>query len=152
MGLGGGGDTCHTPARPKCNEAWKKQLWTKSIWVTAHYQWRTQDFPPPPPRFFKEGVLQYCMQAVPGGGGGGGYSTFNWVGECRGGGGLKPDPVSNRSAHKKYTLSQYTLLKTFIRIPCCNIAHLGYTLSCCCFTVKRNEKLEICCVPPRSRA
>ena len=40
----------------------------------------------------------------------------------------------------------------------CNIAHLGYTLSYCCFTVKRNEKLEICCVPhppslvPRSRA
>ena len=30
---------------------------------------------------------------------------------------------------------------------CCNIAHLGYTLSYCCFTVKRNEKLEICCVP-----
>ena len=38
------------------------------------------------------------------------------TGTCRwggGGGGWKPDPVSNRSAHKKYTLSQYTLLKTF---------------------------------------
>ena len=62
-------------------------------------------------------------------GGGGGYSTFNWVGGAAGGGGgggSKPDPVSNRLAHKKYTLSQYTLLKTFICIPCCNIAHLGY--------------------------
>ena len=39
-------------------------------------------------------------------------SIGRWRG--RAAGGWKPDPVSNRSAHKKYTLSQYTLLKTFI--------------------------------------
>ena len=39
---------------------------------------------------------------------------------------------------KKYTLSHYTLVKTLICIPCSNIAHIGYTLSYCCFTVKRN--------------
>ena len=84
-------------------------------------------------------------------GGGGGHSPLKWEGGCRwgaltsqvgrgccagGGGGSKPDPVSNRSADRKYTLSQYTLLKTFIYIPCCNISHLGYTLSYCCFTEK----------------
>ena len=37
-------------------------------------------------------------------------------------GGRKPDPVAMRSVHKKYTLSQYTLLKMFICIPCRNIA------------------------------
>ena len=37
-------------------------------------------------------------------------------------GGRKPDPVANRSVHKKYTLSQYTLLKKIICIPCRNIA------------------------------
>ena len=48
--------------------------------------------------------------------GGGGHSNFIWTGGAAGG--WKPDPVSNRSTHKKYTLSQYTLLKTFICIPC----------------------------------
>ena len=58
----------------------------------------------------------------PGGGGGGGWhSTFMWTGGgCRWG--RKPDPVAMRSVHKKYTLSQYTLLKNFICIPCRNIA------------------------------
>ena len=37
-------------------------------------------------------------------------------------GGRKPDPVAMRSVHKKYTLSQYTLLKICICIPCRNIA------------------------------
>ena len=32
-------------------------------------------------------------------------------------GGRKPDPVSNRSAHKKYHLSQYTLLKLSYAYP-----------------------------------
>ena len=61
---------------------------------------------------------------VPGGGGGKGALTA----QLGRGWGWKPDPVSNRSAHKNYTLSQYTLLKTCICIPCCNIAHLGRTL------------------------
>ena len=47
-------------------------------------------------------------------------------------------------AQKMHPASQYTLLKTFIRIPCCNIAHLGYTLSYCCITVYKKK--------PRSRA
>ena len=55
-------------------------------------------------------------------GGGGGHSPLKWVGGAAGG--SKPDPVTNRSVHTKYTLSQYTLLKTSICIPCCNIAHL----------------------------
>ena len=39
-------------------------------------------------------------------------------------GGRKPEPVAMRSVHKKYTLSQYTLLKICILvcIPCRNIA------------------------------
>ena len=41
-----------------------------------------------------------CVIARGGGGGGGGAA-----------GGRKPDPVVMRSVHKKYTLSQYTLLK-----------------------------------------
>ena len=44
----------------------------------------------------------------------GGTRLLNWIGGCRwggGGGGSKPDPVIMRSAHEKYTLSQYTLLK-----------------------------------------
>ena len=46
-----------------------------------------------------------------------------------GGGGVKPDPVSNRSAHKKYTLSQYTLLKTFIiMLPCTGMDGLSILL------------------------
>ena len=53
-------------------------------------------------------------------GGGGGHSTFMWTGGAAGG--RKPDPVAMRSVHKKYTLSQYTLLKMFICIPCRNIA------------------------------
>ena len=39
-----------------------------------------------------------------GGGGGGGHSTFKWSG-VPAAGGWKPDPVLNRSAHEKYTLS-----------------------------------------------
>ena len=63
-------------------------------------------------------------------GGGGGTRLLNWIGGAAGGGGgSKPDPVILRSAHEIYTLSQYTLLKTFQCIPCCNIVLLGYTLS-----------------------
>ena len=43
------------------------------------------------------------------GGGGGGHLTLIWTGGAAGG--RKSDPASNRSAHKKYTLSQYTLRK-----------------------------------------
>ena len=47
---------------------------------------------------------------TPGGGGGGAPPYWRWVGDedvpLGGGGG---DPVSNRSARKKYTLSQYTV-------------------------------------------
>ena len=64
------------------------------------------------------------LPPIPGGGGGTQVSTAR--GAAGGGGGSNPDPVSNRSARKKYTLLQYTLLKTFICIPCCNIAHFGY--------------------------
>ena len=45
--------------------------------------------------------------------GGGGALTSQLGRGCRWGMGWKPDPVSNRSAHQKYTLSQYTLLKNF---------------------------------------
>ena len=51
-------------------------------------------------------------------GGGALDSHLDGGGVPLGGGGWKPEPVSNRSAHQKYTLSQYTLLKTFICIPC----------------------------------
>ena len=43
--------------------------------------------------------------------GGGGALDFHLDGRGGAAGGRKPDPVSNRSARKKYTLSQYTLLK-----------------------------------------
>ena len=39
------------------------------------------------------------------------HSTFMWTGGGGAAGGRKPDPVANRSVHKKYTLLQYTLLK-----------------------------------------
>ena len=57
----------------------------------------------------------------PPGGGGGGHSPLNWVGGAAGG--SRPDPVSNRSAHKKYTLSQYTLLKLSLCIYPVAILH-----------------------------
>ena len=47
--------------------------------------------------------------------GGGGHSTLIWTGVPLGD--RKPDPVSNRSVHKKYTLSQYTLLKLSYAYP-----------------------------------
>ena len=53
-------------------------------------------------------------------GGGGGALDFDVDGGCRWG--RKPDPVAMRSVHQKYFLSQYTLLKMFICIPCRNIA------------------------------
>ena len=65
----------------------------------------------------------------PGRGGGGGGALLNWIGGAAWGGGSKPDPVIMRTGHEKYSLSQYTLLKTFKCIPCCNIVLLGYTLS-----------------------
>ena len=37
--------------------------------------------------------------------GGGGALDFQMVGVCRWGGGFETDPVLNRSAHQKYTLS-----------------------------------------------
>ena len=57
----------------------------------------------------------------------GGTRLLKWIGGAAGG--PEPDPVILRSAHKKSTLSYCTLLKTFKCIPCCNIAHLEYTLS-----------------------
>ena len=57
----------------------------------------------------------------PGGGGGTRFSCGRGGGGGAAGG-RKPDPVAMRSVHKKYTLSQYTLLKMFICIPCRNIA------------------------------
>ena len=51
-------------------------------------------------------------QTPPGGGGGGTrLSCGRGVPAAEG---RKPDPVANRSVHKKYTLLQYTLLKKFI--------------------------------------
>ena len=55
-------------------------------------------------------------------GGGGGALDFHVDGGGGAAGGRKPDPVAMRSVHKKYTLSQYTLLKICICIPCRNIA------------------------------
>ena len=68
-------------------------------------------------------IPQHIMAELNPGPGGGGHLHRTVTGTCRwwgggGGGGWKPDPVSNRSVHKKYTLSQYTLLKPFICIPC----------------------------------
>ena len=51
----------------------------------------------------------------PRGGGGGTRLSFGRGGAA---GGRKPDPVTNHSARKKYTLSQYTLLKLSLCIPC----------------------------------
>ena len=67
------------------------------------------------------------LQRIVGPRGGGGHSALIWT---EGGGvplgGRKPDPISNRSAHKKYTLSQYTLLKRTLdglSNPLCIIIH-----------------------------
>ena len=49
--------------------------------------------------------------------GGGGHSTFIWTGGGGAAGGRKPDPVANHLARKKYTLSQYTLLKLSYAYP-----------------------------------
>ena len=50
-----------------------------------------------------------------GGGGGGAHSPLKWV--WRAAGGFKTWPCHKPlSAHKKYTLSQYTLIKSFIKI------------------------------------
>ena len=46
-----------------------------------------------------------------------GHSTFIWTGGGGAAGGRKPDPVTNHSARKKYTLSQYTLLKLSYAYP-----------------------------------
>ena len=54
--------------------------------------------------------------------GGGGALDFHVDGGGGAAGGRKPDPVAMRSVHKIYTLSQYTLLKKIIYIPCRNIA------------------------------
>ena len=54
--------------------------------------------------------------------GGGGALDFHVDGGGGTAGGRKPDPVAMRSVHKKYTLSQYNLLKNCICIPCRNIA------------------------------
>ena len=51
--------------------------------------------------------LQYQYSSVPGGG----ALDFHVDGGGGAAGGRKPDPVAMRSVHKKYTLSQYTLLK-----------------------------------------
>ena len=80
-------------------------------------------------------MIIYCVSVCRGGGG---ALTSQLGRECRWGiQNLTLSQTARRT--QKYTLSQYTLLKTFISIPCCNITHIGNTLSCCCFTVKRNE-------------
>ena len=66
--------------------------------------------PPPPPQ---ETIRLYETTPIPRG-----HLHRTVTGTCRWVGGENPDPVSNRSAHKRYSLSQYTLLKTFICIPC----------------------------------
>ena len=43
------------------------------------------------------------------------HSTFMWTGGAAGA--RKPDPVAMRLVHKKYTLSQYTLLKNVYAYP-----------------------------------
>ena len=42
-------------------------------------------------------------------------------------------------AQKIHPVTIYLTNNFHMHIPCCNIAHLGYTQSYCCFTVKRNE-------------
>ena len=59
-------------------------------------------------------IQKLPVDKIPGGGGGG-HSTFIWTGGAAGG--RKPDPVTNHSARKKYTLSQYTLLKLSYAYP-----------------------------------
>ena len=54
--------------------------------------------------------VQYSV-SLPWGGGGGGTRLSCGRGGGGAAGGRKPDPVAMRSVHKKYTLSQYTLLK-----------------------------------------
>ena len=61
------------------------------------------------------------------GGGGGGYSPLKWVGGCRWG--FKTWPCHKPLGAQKIHPVTIYLTKNFKRIPCCNIAHLGYTLS-----------------------
>ena len=63
-----------------------------------------------------------ASDVVPPRGGGGGHSPLKWVGGAAGG--FKTWPCHKPLGTQKYTLSQYTLLKTFICIPCRNISHL----------------------------
>ena len=90
-----------------------------------------------------------CRPAVPGRGGGGALD-FHLDGRVPLGG-WKPDPVSNRSAHKKYTLSQYTLLNFYMH----TLYWYGQTLYS---AVYHHTFIKISCVPrapslvPRSQA
>ena len=60
-------------------------------------------------------LLQIRQPTSPGGGGGALDPHVDGGGGAAGG--RKPDPVAMRSVHKKYTLSQYTLLKFSYAYP-----------------------------------
>ena len=58
-----------------------------------------------------------------------------------GGGEVKTWPCLKPLGAQKIHPVTIDLTKTFImHIPCCNIAHLGYSLSYCYFTVKKKKK------------
>ena len=64
------------------------------------------------------------------GGGGGGTRLLNWIGGAAVGGGVKTWPCHNAlGARKIHPVTIYLTKNIQMHIPCCNIAHLGYTLS-----------------------
>ena len=98
--------------------------------------------PPPPP--IDKSQLHHCHWHR-------GHSTLIWTG---GGGAKNLNLSQNRSAHKKYNLSQNTLLK--LSYACIAVLVRTDFLFCCVSSYIHLKK--ICCVPrapslvPRSRA
>ena len=74
--------------------------------------------------------------------GGGGGALTSQLGRGVPLGGSKPDPVSNRSAHKNIHSVTIYRTNTFICIPCCNIAHLEYIP--CPIVVYSKKKWNTC--------
>ena len=80
--------------------------------------------------------------------GGGGTRLLNWIGGCRWGGGGCHNALGARKIHP---VTIYLI--TFKCIPCCNIAHLGYTLSDWgCWADKQKKKKKRSSPPPGTRA